>query len=103
MAVNYLSGLNREQRRAVEYGVTAGSANTCGPLLVIAGAGTGKTKTLTTKVAHLIVNGIDPHRVLLLTFSRRAAAEMTQRVNRITAAALGTGHADLPWSGTFPA
>ena len=61
MAVDYLSGLNQEQREAVKYGVTAGSAKNCGPLLVIAGAGTGKTKTLTTRVAHLIVNGIDPH------------------------------------------
>ena len=64
------------------------------PLLVIAGAGSGKTNTLAHRVAHLIVNGADPGRILLLTFSRRAAAEMTRRVERIVAAALGeTGRA----------
>jgi DNA helicase-2/ATP-dependent DNA helicase PcrA len=103
MVYDYLAELNPEQRRAVQYGVKPGSANHAGPLLVIAGAGTGKTKTLTHRVAHLIVNGINPHRILLLTFSRRAAVEMTRRVERITAAALGTGQADLPWSGTFHA
>jgi hypothetical protein len=98
-----LRGLNPEQRRAVQHGVKVGSPNQAGPLLVIAGAGTGKTKTLSHSVAHLIVNGADPHRILLLTFSRRAAVEMTRRVERITAAAVGTGQADLPWSGTFHA
>jgi superfamily I DNA/RNA helicase len=70
---------------------------------VIAGAGTGKTKTLAHRVAHLIVNGVDAHRILLLTFSRRAAFDMTGRVKRITAAALGTRQIDLPWAGTFHA
>ena len=103
MAFDYLAELNPEQRRAVEHGVKAGSADRARPLLVIAGAGTGKTKTLAHRVAHLIVNGVSPHRILLLTFSRRAAVEMTRRVERITAAALGSGQADLPWSGTFHA
>ena len=103
MAFDYLAELNPEQRRAVEHGVKAGSADRARPLLVIAGAGTGKTKTLAHRVAHLIVNGISAHRILLLTFSRRAAVEMTRRVERITAAALGAGQADLPWSGTFHA
>jgi DNA helicase II / ATP-dependent DNA helicase PcrA len=79
------------------------SATGARPLLAIPGADTGKTKTLAHRAAHLIVNGIDPHRILLLTFSRRAAAEMTGRVKRITAAALGTGHIDLAWAGTFHA
>ena len=92
MPFDYLAELNPEQRRAVEHGVKAGSADRARPLLVIAGAGTGKTKTLAHRVAHLIVNGISPHRILLLTFSRRAAVEMTRRVERITAAALGAGH-----------
>ena len=56
-----------------------------GPLLIIAGAGSGKTNTLAHRVAHLIVNGADPRRIMLLTFSRRAAAEMTRRVERILA------------------
>jgi DNA helicase-2/ATP-dependent DNA helicase PcrA len=103
MAFDYLRDLNPEQRRAVQYGVKPGSAYLAGPLLVIAGAGTGKTKTLTHRVAHLIVNGISPHRILLLTFTCRAAVEMTRRVERITAAALGTGRVNLPWSGTFHA
>jgi superfamily I DNA/RNA helicase len=85
MSFDYMSELNQEQRHAVEHGVKSGSAKNTGPLLVIAGAGSGKTKTLAHRVAHLIVNGIDPHRILLLTFSRRAAAEMTGRVRRITA------------------
>jgi superfamily I DNA/RNA helicase len=103
MAYDYLAGLNPQQRRAVKHGVRDGAAMWTRPLLVIAGAGTGKTKTLAHRAAHLIVNGIDPHRILLLTFSRRAAAEMTGRVKRITAAALGTEHIDLPWAGTFHA
>jgi len=50
------------------------------PLLIIAGAGSGKTNTLAHRVAHLVINGADPRRILLLTFSRRAAAEMGRRV-----------------------
>src|SRR5260370_27001170 len=103
MTHDYLADLNHEQRRAVKHGVKDGSAVGARPLLVIAGAGSGKTKTLAHRVAHLVVNGIDPHRILLLTFSRRAAIDMTGRVNRITAAALGTSQMDLPWSGTFHA
>jgi DNA helicase-2/ATP-dependent DNA helicase PcrA len=103
MAYDYLTDLNPQQRRAVKHGVRDGSAIGTSPLLVIAGAGTGKTKTLAHRAAHLIANGVDPHRILLLTFSRRAAAEMTGRVKRITAAALGTGHVDLAWAGTFHA
>ena len=53
------------------------------PLLIIAGAGSGKTTTLAHRVAYLIENGADPRRIMLLTFSRRAAAEMTRRVDRI--------------------
>src|ERR1700730_12419605 len=103
MTFDYLKDLNKEQRRAVKHGVTGGSAFNCPPLLVIAGAGTGKTKTLAHRVAHLVINGVDPQRILLLTFSRRAAQEMTSRVARITSAAMGTGNIDLPWAGTFHA
>ena len=80
-------------------------ANVGGPLLVIAGAGSGKTNTLAHRVAHLIVNGADPGRILLLTFSRRAAAEMERRAKRIIAAAQGSAgaRARLGWSGTFHA
>jgi DNA helicase-2/ATP-dependent DNA helicase PcrA len=101
----YLDALNAEQRRAVEHGVAGRGANVAGPLLVIAGAGTGKTNTLAHRVAHLVVNGADPRRILLLTFSRRAAAEMERRAERIVASALGTpaGRSQLAWSGTFHA
>jgi len=75
MAYDYLRDLNREQRRAVKHGLSGGSSLGPKPLLVIAGAGTGKTKTLAHRVAHLIVNGVDAHRILLLTFSRRAALD----------------------------
>src|SRR5215470_12808555 len=68
--------------------------------LTIAGAGTGKTTTLAHRVAHLVVAGIDPLRILLLTFTRRAAAEMTRRVQRIVSAA-GANASEITWSGTF--
>ena len=77
--MGYLEKLNDRQRQAVEHGT--------GPLLVIAGAGSGKTSTLAHRVAHLLVQGADPRRILLMTFSRRAAAELTRRVERIAAAA----------------
>src|SRR5439155_8696971 len=74
-------------------------------LLVIAGAGSGKTKTVAHRVAHLIVNGADPRRILLMTFSRRAAAEMTRRVERIARQVMGSGAGvmteALNWAGTF--
>src|SRR6266699_4969026 len=101
MAHEYLTDLNREQRLAVKHGIADESAINLIPLLVIAGAGTGKTKTLAHRVAHLVVNGIDPQRILLLTFSRRAALDMTGRVKRITGAAMGIAEIDLPWAGTF--
>src|SRR5262245_59821634 len=104
---DYLAALNPEQRRAVEHGVSAVGPNTSGPLLIIAGAGSGKTNTLAHRVAHLIVNSADPNRILLLTFSRRAAAEMERRAERIIAAAVGGassgGRSPVTWSGTFHA
>src|SRR6202021_1566357 len=100
----YLDTLNPEQRRAVEHGVGAdGHIGT--PLLVIAGAGSGKTNTLAHRVAHLIVSGADPRRILLMTFSRRAASEMTKRVERIARKVLGNNAGimtdALSWAGTF--
>jgi DNA helicase-2/ATP-dependent DNA helicase PcrA len=102
----YLDQLNPEQRRAVEHGVQHDC--TIGPpLLVIAGAGSGKTNTLAHRVAHLIVNGADPGRILLMTFSRRAAAEMTRRVTRIAGKVMGANSSALSdalvWAGTFHA
>jgi DNA helicase II / ATP-dependent DNA helicase PcrA len=106
-SLNYLSKLNPEQLRAAEYGVEVGGSAKAGPLLVIAGAGSGKTNTLAHRVAHLIVSGADPRRILLMTFSRRAASDMTRRVERICAQALGDKAgilADgLAWAGTFHA
>jgi len=91
--------LNPAQRQA------AGSGD--GPLLIIAGAGTGKTQTLAHRVATLIARGADPRRILLLTFSRRAAQEMTRRaarlVNGVRGRASGGGDAGLTWAGTFHA
>ena len=70
---------------------------------MIAGAGSGKTSTLAHRVANLLVNGADPRRILLMTFSRRAPTELTRRVERITAQAMGTAVAAeaLTWAGTF--
>ena len=105
MTAPYLAKLNAEQRRAVEHG--ADSLDETPPLLIIAGAGSGKTNTLANRVAHLIVSGADPRRMMLLTFSRRAAAEMQRRVEHITAQVFGaTGGSmagALGWSGTFHA
>src|ERR1700722_265660 len=101
----YLAELNPQQRRAVEYGCEV--AADAPPLLIIAGAGSGKTNTLAHRVAHLIVRGADPRRIMLLTFSRRAASEMQKRVERITGKVMGAKANvmtdALAWSGTFHA
>jgi DNA helicase-2/ATP-dependent DNA helicase PcrA len=103
-AASYLETLNPEQRRAVEHGVS-GNSHVGLPLLDIAGAGSGKTNTLANRVAHLIVSGADPRRILLMTFSRRAASEMSKRVERIARKVLGANAGimtdALSWAGTF--
>jgi ATP-dependent DNA helicase UvrD/PcrA len=98
-APGYLDVLNAEQRLAVEHACDA----TAEPLLIIAGAGSGKTNTLAYRVAHLVCRGVDPQRVLLLTFSRRAAAEMERRAGLILQRVLGLSsqRSTLPWAGTF--
>jgi DNA helicase-2/ATP-dependent DNA helicase PcrA len=109
MSAAYLDALNPDQRRAATHGIgpTASPASAhrkaAEPLLIIAGAGSGKTNTLAHRVAHLVVNGVDPNRILLMTFSRRAASEMAKRVERIVAKAMPgtTVAASLSWSGTF--
>src|SRR6201985_860489 len=105
MSVAYLDSLNRDQRRAVEHGVGEKNAAPGGPLLVIAGAGSGKTSTLAHRVAHLIVNKADPRRILLMTFSRRAASEMSRRIERIARKVMGDKAGimtdALSWAGTF--
>ena len=105
---DYLAMLNPAQRQAAEYGDKAPGEPFCsGPLLVIAGAGTGKTMTLAHRVAHLILEGVSPERILLLTFTRRASQEMTRRVDAIVRQAFAGRQANalsagvLPWSGTF--
>jgi ATP-dependent DNA helicase UvrD/PcrA len=102
-AAAYLESLNPEQRRAVEHGAVG--EGPFAPLLVIAGAGSGKTNTLAHRVAHLVVNGADPRRILLMTFSRRAASEMTKRVERIARKVIGDNAGimtdALAWAGTF--
>ena len=98
------ASLNDQQRAAVEHdiGSLAGSAR---PLLVIAGAGSGKTSTLAHRVARLIISGADPQRILLLTFSRRAANEMTRRAGAVLQQVLALRGSEaptsLPWAGTF--
>lgn len=105
-AADPLAQLNPAQRAAVVQGVGDRAAPGA-PLLVIAGAGSGKTNTLAHRVAHLIAHGADPGRILLLTFSRRAADEMGRRVRRIltqmSAGRPGLAQAGLHWSGTFHA
>ena len=105
---DYLDMLNKAQRQAATFGSKDEvSGFKAGPLLVIAGAGTGKTMTLAHRVAHLVMQGVDTDRLLLLTFTRRAAIEMTRRVETIVRQAVAGEKATpmragvLPWSGTF--
>src|ERR1700761_6416630 len=103
LVVDPFESLNDQQREAVCHGADGDTR----ALLVSAVAGRGKTMTLAARVAHLVQRGADPHRLLLLTFSRRAAGEMVQRAGRIVHQALGlpstTRPPALPWAGTFHA
>jgi len=102
--------LNPSQRRAATFGTPVPDQGVnAGPLLILAGAGTGKTNTLAHRTAHLVLNGVDPARILMLTFTRRAAQEMIRRSQAIVAEAMSDrGRAGdrsvvtrLLWSGTF--
>lgn len=86
---NYLNELNPQQREAVMH--------VDGPLMIIAGAGSGKTKVLTTRIAHLMAKGVDAFRILALTFTNKAAKEMKERVGKI----LGTNEVGNLYIGTF--
>ncbi len=87
--IDYLQGLNDRQKEAV--------TTIKGPLMIIAGAGSGKTKVLTTRIAHLMANGVDSFNILALTFTNKAAAEMKERVEKI----LGNNEARNLYIGTF--
>jgi DNA helicase-2/ATP-dependent DNA helicase PcrA len=89
MQYEYLKELNENQRAAVEH--------VDGPIMIVAGAGSGKTKVLTTRIAHLMRQGIDPFNILALTFTNKAAAEMKERIERI----LGNSEARNLYIGTF--
>jgi DNA helicase-2/ATP-dependent DNA helicase PcrA len=102
--------LNPQQLAAATYGAQDPIGFSAGPLLIIAGAGTGKTNTLAHRVAHLLVQGVSPERILLLTFTRRAAQEMLRRAERIALQTLrernpqASVHSNATramWSGTF--
>jgi len=86
---NYLEGLNERQKEAV--------LHINGPLMIVAGAGSGKTKVLTTRIAHLMANGVDSFHILALTFTNKAAKEMRERVEKI----LGNNEARNLYIGTF--
>ena len=107
---SHLEKLNGPQRKAVTHGEPLPEKGfKSGPLLIVAGAGTGKTDTLAHRVAHLVINGVDPARILMLTFTRRAATEMRRRAHDITRKALNealggvsaTIQQRLSWAGTF--
>ncbi len=84
----YLTKLNQTQRAAVEYND--------GPALVIAGAGSGKTRVLTYKIVHLLQNHYEPYRIMALTFTNKAANEMKERIKSI----VGENIASKLWMGT---
>src|SRR6201982_1895521 len=86
---DYLEGLNERQKEAV--------LHINGPLMIVAGAGSGKTKVLTTRIAHLMANGVDAFHILALTFTNKAAKEMKERVEKI----LGNNEARNLYIGTF--
>jgi DNA helicase-2/ATP-dependent DNA helicase PcrA len=86
--MDYLEGLNEPQRQAVIF--------TDGPLMIIAGAGSGKTRVLTYRIAHLIYHGVDPYNILALTFTNKAAKEMRERIEKIVG-----DEAKNIWMGTF--
>lgn len=109
-SASHLEKLNTAQRKAASFGEPLPDRGfKAGPLLIIAGAGTGKTDTLAHRVAHLVIHGIDPARILLLTFTRRAALEMRRRARDIVKRALneplgGVSQSvaqRLSWAGTF--
>lgn len=96
--MDYLAELNEPQREAVLY--------TQGPLMIIAGAGSGKTKVLTTRIAHLMAQGVDAFNILALTFTNKAAREMKERVEKILSGSLSSGsgrEARNLYIGTFHA
>ncbi len=84
-----LENLNKEQKEAVK--------TTQGPLLILAGAGSGKTKVLTSRIAYLIKNGVNPYNILAVTFTNKAAREMKERLSNI----LGENTVKYMWVGTF--
>lgn len=86
---NLLENLNKEQVEAVQ--------TTQGPLLILAGAGSGKTKVLTTRIAYMIENGIKPRNILAVTFTNKAAKEMKERIGKI----IGENTVKYMWVGTF--
>jgi ATP-dependent DNA helicase UvrD/PcrA len=107
---NAFDALNPQQRRAATFGTPVKDKGvTAGPLLILAGAGTGKTNALAHRAAHLVVSGVDPARILMLTFTRRAAQEMIRRTQSIVTAVLEergkaggrSVQSRLLWSGTF--
>src|SRR5947199_1354768 len=101
MKIDTFATLNEAQRRAAVH--RALDANPA-PLLIIAGAGSGKTNTLAHRVAYLVREGADPNRLLLLTFSRRAAMELERRAGRVLRTLVDAGGGQLvalPWAGTF--
>src|SRR5947199_9551712 len=84
----HLDKLNAAQRKAVTHGEALPEKGyRAGPLLIVAGAGTGKTDTLAHRVAHLVIHGVDPARIMMLTFTRRSATELARRAPEITAQA----------------
>jgi DNA helicase-2/ATP-dependent DNA helicase PcrA len=102
--------LNPQQRRAATFGTPGKDKGiTAGPMLILAGAGTGKTNTLAHRTAHLVLNGVDPARILMLTFTRRAAQEMIRRTQTIVSEVLADRGkmgdrsvlTRMLWSGTF--
>src|SRR4051794_35325730 len=96
-----LKKLNREQQEAATYGIRKGVAKQHRPLLIVAGAGTGKTETTAMRLGYLVSCGADPNRIIAVSFTQRASRELVERAQKAINDAKSGAKVQLPYAGTF--